>query len=79
MYKFIKIRGMDGNNTGYFVPRLYRLDFSLRELNYFGIQFVKERLNGWSIWYVDNEEDYARAIETLNELKKTRMFEYKVT
>lgn len=78
-YKFIKIRGMEGKTTGYFVPNLYRLDFSLRELNLFGLQFVKERLNGWTIWWVLNEADYINAIKTLNELKKTRIFDFKVT
>lgn len=78
-HKFIKIKGREGARTGYFVPRLYHLAFSWNELKYFGLQFVKERIAGWSIWWVDNEEDYTRAIETLNELKKTRIFDYKVS
>lgn len=78
-YKFIKIKGPEGKHTGYFVPRLYRLDFSLRELKQIGFLFVKERLNGWTIWWVENEEDYIRAVETLKELKKTRIFDFKVS
>ena len=79
IYKFIKIRGKEGSNTGYFVPRLYSLPFMWNELKIFGFQFVKERLAGWTIWYVTNEEDYLRAIDTLNELKKTRIFDFKVS
>ena len=78
-YKFIKIKGPEGKHTGYFVPRLYRLNFSFRELKEIGFQFVKERLNGWTIWWVENEEDYRRAVETLKELKKTRIFDFKVS
>ena len=74
--KFIKIKGKEGNNTGYFVPRLYRLHFCLGELKCFGFRFVKERLAGWSIWWVNDENDYIQAIEALNELKKTRIFVY---
>lgn len=77
-HKFIKIKGPDGANTGYFVPHLYQLDWSWTALKVFGLQYVRERLNGWTIWWVDNEYDYNRAIETLDELKKTRMFGYKV-
>lgn len=80
MYKFIKIRGIDGKNTGYFVPNLYKLPFlGIIELKCFGFQFIKERLAGWTIWYVVNEDDYDNAIKTLDELRKTRIFEYKVT
>ena len=79
MYKFIKIKEFDCRDTGYFVPRLYKLAFSWRELKYFGFQFTKERLKGWTIWWVDNEEDFKTAVKTLNELKKTRIFEYKVS
>ena len=78
-YRFIKIKGKEGKNTGYFVPRLYRLDFSFRELKCFGLEFVKERLNGWTIWYVTNDEDYHKAVESLKELKKTRIFDFKVS
>lgn len=78
-YKFIKIKGVGGPGTGYFVPNLYRLSFMWIELKMVGLRFVKERLNGWTIWYVSNEEDYIRAIKTLNELKKTRIFDYKVS
>ena len=79
IYKFIKIKGRDGANTGYFVPKLYKLGCSLRTLKAFGLPYVKDRLGGWTIWWVSNEEDYVRAIETLNELKKTRVFDYKVS
>ena len=78
-YRFIKIKGEEGKNTGYFVPRLYRLDFNWRELRNFGLSLVKERLNGWTIWWVDNHEEYVQAIERLDELKKTRIFDYKVS
>ena len=78
-YKFIKIKGPDGKRTGYFVPRLYHLAFNRRELKYVGFRFVKERLAGWTIWWVNNEDDYKQAIKTLEELKKTRIFDYKVS
>lgn len=78
-YKFIKIKGVEGNRTGYFVPHLYPLAFSWRELKHVGLQFVKERLAGWTIWWVKNEDDYNQAIKTLDELKKTRVFDYKVS
>ena len=77
-HKFIKIRGKEGANTGYFVPRLYRLVFSWDMLRAFGLPYAMDLLSGWTIWWVDNEEDYAQVIKTLDELKKTRMFEYKV-
>lgn len=78
-YKFIKIKGSDGPNTGYFVPRMYQLGWSKSVLKAFGLPYIKERLAGWTIWYVTNEEDYRNAIKTLNELKKTRIFDYKVS
>lgn len=78
-YKFIKIRGKDGARTGYYVPRMYRLHFSLTILRVFGLSYVRERLCGWTIWWVDSEENYNQAIKSLNELKKTRMFEYVVS
>ena len=77
-YKFIKIKGEDRARTGYFVPHLYHLAFNWHELKHVGFQFVKERLAGWTIWWVENEDDYNRAIKTLDELKKSRIFEYKV-
>lgn len=79
IYKFIAIKGKEGRMTGYYVPRLYGLSFSFRELRQIGLTFAKERIKGWSIWYVTNEEDYIRAIKTLDELKKTRLFDYKVS
>lgn len=78
-YRFIKIRGKEGSHTGYFVPRLYKLAFHWRELKHFGFQFVIQRLAGWTIWYVNNEEDYVQAVKKLNELTKTRIFVYKVS
>lgn len=79
MYKLIKIKGPDGKNTGYFVPRMYRLRFSWPELKNVGLRLMKERLNGWTIWWVNNKDDYDQAIKTLNDLKKTRIFHYKVS
>lgn len=77
-YKFIKIKGPEGKHTGYYVPRFYQLFFNWRELRFIGIRFVLERLAGWTIWWVYNEYDYIQAIEKLNELKKTRIFDYEV-
>lgn len=79
MYKFIRIKGADGRNTGYFVPRLYGLHSIWIGTKIFGLQYIKDRLAGWTYWWVDNEENYKRAIETLNELKKTRIFDYQVS
>ena len=77
-YKFIKIKGEGGARTGYFVPNMYQLVCSWNVLKAFGFWYIKERLAGWTIWWVENEDDYNRAIKTLDELKKTRIFEYKV-
>ena len=77
-YKFIKLEGPENKHTGYFVPRMYHLGFNWKELKGVGFLFVKERLKGHSIWWVDNEDDYQQAIKTLKELKKTRIFDYKV-
>lgn len=79
IYKFIKIRGREGANTGYFVPHLYQLVCSRSVLRAFGLPYIKDRLGGWTVWFVTSKEDYDLAIETLNELKKTRMFDYKVS
>lgn len=78
-YKFIKIKGPEGERTGYFVPRMYQLVWSWHVLKRFGLQYVKDRLNGYTIWWVSNEEDFVRAIKTLEELKKTRIFGYRVS
>ena len=83
MYTFIKIKGSDGANTGYFVPNMYKLSLSwLEQLKYFGRKltflFTKDRLAGWTIWWVDSEENLKKAVETLNELKKTRIFDFKI-
>lgn len=80
IYKFIKIKGKgtEGSNTGYFVPRMYQLTCNKSVLKAFGLPYIKERLAGWTVWYVKNEEDYKNAIKTLDELKKTRIFDYMV-
>jgi hypothetical protein len=78
-YKFIKTRGEDAKHIGYYVPRMYRFDFSFRELKIFGFKFVKERLDGWTIWWVDDEEHYINAVKTLDDLRRTHMFNYKVS
>lgn len=78
-YKFIKIKGEGGSRTGYFVPHMYQLVCSWSVLKAFGLSYIKERLTGWTIWWVENEDDYNQAIKTLNELKKIRIFEYKVS
>ena len=79
IYKFIKIKGSEGANTGYFVPNLYKIKTSRNTLRAFGLPYVIDRLSGWTIWWVNNEEDYINAIKTLDELKKTRIFDYKVS
>ena len=79
IYKFIKIKGPEGARTGYFVPNLYQLVWSRSVLKAYGLPYVKERLKGWTIWWVKNEEDYLRAIKRLDELKKTRIFDYMVS
>ena len=78
-YKFIKIKGLEGQNTGYFVPKMYQLTFSLPVVKAFGLSYIKERLSGWTIWFVDSGDDYIQAIKTLDRLKKSRLFEYKVS
>ena len=78
IYKFIKIKGPEGAKTGYFVPHLYQLVWSRKIVKAFGLPYVIDRLKGWTIWWVENEIDYALAIKTLDELKKTRIFDYKV-
>lgn len=77
-YKIIKIKGPDGAYTGYFVKKMYKLPFVWNELKVVGLKFVKERLRGWTMWYVTNEADYENAVKRLDELRKTRLFEYKV-
>ena len=79
IYKFIKIKGKEGAWTGYFVPHLYQLLPSWNVLRAFGLPYIKERLTGWTVWYVTTEEDFVRAVDTLNELKKTRLFDFKVS
>ena len=78
-YKLIKIKGKESDRLGYLAPRLYRLYFNWRELKYLGFRLVKERLDGWTIWWVYNEEDYTKAVDILNEAKKAHEFEFKVS
>lgn len=77
-YKFIKIKGLEGQNTGYFVPKLYQLSFCWPIVKIFGFSYIKERISGWTIWFVESGDDYDKAIRTLDKLKKTRIFEYKI-
>ena len=77
-HRFIRIRGREGANTGYFVPRLYQLSSLRIGSKIFGFSFIKDRLAGWTFWWVDNEDDYINAVKTLKELKKTRIFEFNV-
>lgn len=79
VYKFIKIRGQRSNDIGFFAPRMYKLVFSYNVLRAFGLWYLKERLTGWTIWWVDNEVDFKIAIKTLNKLKKIYKFEYMVS
>jgi hypothetical protein len=78
-YKFIKIKGKEGSTTGYFVPRLYKLEPGLWLLRNFNLQYVKDLLAGWTVWYTVNENEFDQAIKTLSELKKTRIFDYMVS
>ena len=78
MCKFIAIKGAEGAKTGYFVPHLYQLVWSKTTLKYFGLRYVLARLKGWTIWWTEGESNYSNAIKVLNELKKTRIFTYKI-
>lgn len=78
MMKFIAIKGREGKNTGYFVPRLYQLIANKTILKVFGLRYVITRLKGWTIWWTKNESDYLYAIKALDELKKTRIFTYRI-
>ena len=78
-YKFIKTRGLDGADIGYLVPHMYKLVCCRIVLRVFKLSYVKERLAGWTIWWVEDENDYRRAIDTLNELKKIYVFDYRVS
>lgn len=79
-YRFIKVKSVGdvSKYIGYSIPRMYRLDFDWRELKLFRFQFVKERMNGWTIWWVENENDYQIAITKLNELNNVLPITYKV-
>lgn len=78
MYRFIAIKGAEGAKTGYFVPHLYQLVLTKATLKVFGLRYVMARLNGWTIWWTNNDSDYSNAIKALDELKKTRIFTYKI-
>ena len=78
-YKFIKIEGREGRNTGYFVPKLYPLSTLSIGLKIFGFSYIIERLRGCTFWYTFNKDDYIQAIKTLDELKKTRIFNYYIS
>lgn len=75
--RFIMIGGKEGSITGRFVPNLIRLylvkDMPLK----FKIWYIKQRLDGWTIWFTTNETFYNMALERLDELKETRIFKYK--
>ena len=79
--RFIKIKGIDGKNTRYFVPRMYKLSGGIIGLKVglkiFGFQYIKDILTGWTICYTDKKY-FDQAIKTLDELRKTRIFTYKV-
>ena len=78
MYAFIKTKGPEGARTGYFVSNMYRMSWRFG-LKVFRLSYVKERLTGWTLWWVDNYDDYVQAVKTLEELKKARIFDYKVS
>lgn len=78
MYTFIKMRGPDSANTGYFVHRMYKLTGLRYGLKIFGFSYIKDRLNGWTYWWVNDEADFENAKKALKELRKTRIFEYLV-
>lgn len=79
-YKIIKIKGIgdSGKYIGYATPRMYRLDFNWRELRVVRLKFVKERLKGWTLWWVENEKDCHAAIMKLNEVKNILPIDYEV-
>ena len=79
IYKYIKTRGPEGARTGYFVPCLYSIPFTWSAVRDYGLDYVLDRLNGWSVWWVDSKENLDQAIKTLDELKKTRLFDYIVS
>lgn len=76
--KFIRLKGREAANTGYFVPRLYRM-YRHVGMKIFGLSYLKYRLQGWTIWWVQNEDDYSNAIKELHELQKTRIFTMQVS
>lgn len=79
VYKFIKIRCKDQPNIGYLVSNLFRLYPNRYMLKIFGIRYVKERLDGWTMWWTINKYDYNLAIKKLNELSKDYKLEYYVS
>ena len=77
-YKFIRTKGPDGKNIGYYAPRMYHLPDGIA-LKIFTFQYVKDRLAGWTYWWVDNKDEYIRTMEKLDELRKTHAFIYQVS
>ena len=78
IYRFIKIRGQKAKTVGYYAPRLYKLGWSWNIVRCLGINYVLDRLAGWTVCWVTNEYDCKTAINILNDLQKTYSFEYKV-
>ena len=78
-HKFIKTKGKDGSRIGYFAPRMYQLVCNWSVLKAFGFTYIKDHLSGWTIWWFENEEDYIQAIKMLDELKKTHIFNHKMS
>lgn len=77
-HKLLKTKGPDGATIGYFVRGLYRFGWSRVLLKLLGFSYVKDLLTGWTFWWIDNEDDYVRIMTTIDELRKTRKFIYKV-
>lgn len=75
--RFIMIGGKEGPITGHFVPNLIRLHLVKDMPLEFKIWYIKQRLDGWTIWFTIDETFYNMALERLDELKETRIFKYK--
>lgn len=72
----IKGKRADGVPVGYLVPRLIQLTwfYGLKE---FGLQYLWDRLCGWTVWFTVNQEDYDVAFAKLRELQKAHKFMFK--
>lgn len=79
MHKFIRIKGERAKTIGFYVPRLYHLNFDWWTLRRFGLRYLRDRLSGWHIWWVENEEDLKTALDGLHELQKTNIFKIQVS